>query len=615
MSDDDMNDQPDMGMGGMGGDDFSDGDDDYAPPGASLPEGITKEIITEANSDNWRKPKVGDQVQVHYVGTLESDGSEFDSSRSRNKPFEFTLGTGQVIKGWDLGVATMKKGELAKFTLKPEFAYGESGSPPKIPANATLLFEVELISWTSQDDLFNDGTVIKACITEGNGWKKPKDGDEVQLTFKALKDGTSKFDVDEKDYVIGSGVLEPFGNVVDKALTDMKKGEVAELKCTNEFVETLRAIDNAVPGDVETLSVTLHEVYEIADVSFAKDKSLMKKQVKEGDGYDKPKEASQVTLQVLSAVDQDGANLPGFLCQAPLSFTCGDGSVCDALEFAVSEMKKGEKAIVTCMDVKKCSEAKLGLAEVKALSVAFTLQLDDFEKAKDTWSMSEDEKLKHGEERKAAAGNLFKNQRFELALKSYKGVIDLFNYIDNFKEESKTAAKTLKTTCELNKAACLLKTGDWVGTKTACNAVLKEESSNIKALFRRANALKELGEYDEAMKDCKTILEKDKANPDARRLIPKLKELQKVEDNKSKNMFANMCKGLGKLNTPEPYKDNKVLPDDDDDDDDEEDGDVPMGDADKPADKPADNADVPMDKPVVPMDKPVENSDAPQTVE
>merc|ERR1711976_590325 len=74
------------------------------------------------------------------------------------------------------------------------------------------------------------------------------------------------------------------------------------------------------------------------------------------------------------------------------------------------------------------------------------------------------------------------------------------------------------------------------------------------------------------MKDCKLILEHDNANADARRLIPKLKELQKVEDNKSKNMFANMCKGLGKLKTPEPQVTKPVVPDDSDEDDE----DVPL---------------------------------------
>jgi peptidylprolyl isomerase len=83
---------------------------------------------------------------AHYTGTL-LDGSKFDSSRDRGTEFKFTLGTGQVIRAWDLGFASMKLGEKAILTCKAEYAYGASGSPPKIPANATLKFDVELLGF------------------------------------------------------------------------------------------------------------------------------------------------------------------------------------------------------------------------------------------------------------------------------------------------------------------------------------------------------------------------------------------------------------------------------------------------------------------------------------
>jgi len=88
--------------------------------------------------------KAGDVVSVHYVGTL-TDGKKFDASRDHGKPFEFPLGAGRVIKGWDLGVAGMKVGGKRKLTIPYQLAYGEEGSPPVIPPKATLLFEIELL--------------------------------------------------------------------------------------------------------------------------------------------------------------------------------------------------------------------------------------------------------------------------------------------------------------------------------------------------------------------------------------------------------------------------------------------------------------------------------------
>ena len=90
-------------------------------------------------------PKPGDTVSVHYTGWL-TDGTKFDSSVDRDEPFAFVLGAGQVIQGWDRGVATLRVGDKARLTIPPELAYGQAGYPGAIPPNATLVFEVELLS-------------------------------------------------------------------------------------------------------------------------------------------------------------------------------------------------------------------------------------------------------------------------------------------------------------------------------------------------------------------------------------------------------------------------------------------------------------------------------------
>jgi FKBP-type peptidyl-prolyl cis-trans isomerase len=100
--------------------------------------------IEDQKPGTGAEARAGNTVTVHYVGTL-TDGKKFDSSRDRGKGFTFKLGAGQVIQGWDQGVAGMKVGQVRRLTIPPELAYGAKGFPPVIPPNSTLVFEVELL--------------------------------------------------------------------------------------------------------------------------------------------------------------------------------------------------------------------------------------------------------------------------------------------------------------------------------------------------------------------------------------------------------------------------------------------------------------------------------------
>ena len=108
------------------------------------PSGLRFVVKSPGSGD--ATPKIGDEVIAHYAGRL-LDGTAFDSSYQRGTPFTFRLGTGAVIKGWDEGFLTMKKGEKRTLIIPHWLGYGDKGSPPKIPGKATLIFEVELIDW------------------------------------------------------------------------------------------------------------------------------------------------------------------------------------------------------------------------------------------------------------------------------------------------------------------------------------------------------------------------------------------------------------------------------------------------------------------------------------
>ncbi len=137
-----------VGRGGGSGGETTSVADTGPKPTVEVPKGPapTHLVVKDLKTGDGAVAKSGDQVSVQYVGVLYDGGKQFDSSFDRGQPFSFQLGGGQVIPGWDQGVAGMKVGGRRELVIPPDLAYGAQGQPPTIPANATLVFVIDLVS-------------------------------------------------------------------------------------------------------------------------------------------------------------------------------------------------------------------------------------------------------------------------------------------------------------------------------------------------------------------------------------------------------------------------------------------------------------------------------------
>ncbi|KAD4584380.1 hypothetical protein R6Q59_036772 [Mikania micrantha] len=513
-------------------------------------QGLKKKLLKEG--EGWHNPESGDEVEVHYTGTL-LDGTQFDSSRDRGEPFKFTLGQGQVIKGWDLGIKTMKKGENALFTIPAELAYGEAGSPPTIPPNATLQFDVELLSWVSVKDICKDGGIFKKIVKEGEKWENPKDLDEVLVNYEVrLEDGTLVAKSDEAEFTVQDGHFCP---ALSKAVKTMKKGEKVILTVKPEYGFGEKG--KHVSGDVAsipanaTLEITLELLSWKSVSSVTDDKKVIKKILKEGEGYERPNEGAVVQVKLTGKL-QDGTvfTKKGHDDSEPLEFKADEEQVIDGLDRAVMTMKKGEVALLTIAPEYAfgCtgSEQDLGVVPPNA-TVIYEIELVSFVKDKESWDMNTtQEKIEAAGKKKEEGNAFFKAGKYKKAVKRYEKAAKYIEYDTNFEEEEKKQAKALKITCNLNNAACQLKLKEYKQAEKLCTKVLELESTNVKALYRRAQAYINVADLDLAELDIKKALEIDPNNKDVKLeykvLKEKIKEYNKKDAKFYGNMFAKMTK-------------------------------------------------------------------------
>ncbi|KAG2726353.1 hypothetical protein I3760_01G108200 [Carya illinoinensis] len=379
---------------------------------------LKKKLVKEG--EGWETPSVGDEVEVHYTGTL-LDGTQFDSSRDSGTSFKFKL--------------------------------GQVGLPPSIPPNAILQFDVELLSWTNIKDICKDGRILKKILTQGEKWENPEDLDEVFVKYEArLEDGTLISKSDGVEFNVGNGY---FCLALSKSMKTMKKGEKVLLivKPQYAFGESGRPAS----GDEGDVPPNTSPWKAVSDIT--KDKKVL---------------WQEAIMKLIGKLDDGTIFTKKGHEEEPFEFKVNEEQVVDGLDRAVKKMKKGEVALVTIQPeyAFEPSETQQELAIILAnVTVDYEVELLSFVKDKESWEMNTQEKIEAAGKKKEEGNALVKATKYERASKRYQKAVRFIDHDSSFSDEEKKQAKVLKITCNLNNAACKVKLKYYKQAERLCTKV------------------------------------------------------------------------------------------------------------------------------------------------
>lgn len=286
------------------------------------------------------------------------------------------------------------------------------------------------------------------------------------------------------------------------------------------------------------------------------DKKILKTVLKEGEGYERPNDGAVVRVRLVGKLE-DGTvfTKKGHEGDEPFEFKTDEEQVIEGLDITVVTMKKGEVALARIPPERAfgSTETKLDLAVVPANSrVYYEVELVSFEKEKESWDLkSNTEKIEAAAKKKDEGNVWFKMGKYAKASKRYDKAAKYIEYDSSFTEDEKKQSKALKINIKLNNAACKLRLKEYKEAEKLCTKVLELESTNVKALYRRAQAYTELVDLELAEMDIKKALEIDPDNRDVKMAYKALKDKVKEYNKRDAKLYGNMFAKWRKVESAE----------------------------------------------------------------
>lgn len=526
------------------------------------PGDVMKAVVRPGESGST--PKKGDQIILHYT-TRTSSGVVVESTRlelgGRGVPKKFVMGKSKMIRGWEEGIPTMAKGEVAVLKVKPEFHYGDKECqkmvPDDFPKNEELMFEIELIDFFPVKVIADDLGVLKRVMREGEGWENPRQPYEVKIWLSWKEHGDKDFIPLQRSepfhFTLGKEEV-PAG--LESGISTMTRKEKSIIYVSRAHLTTASLIPN-LPKDAEEIQFEVEIVQIIQVRDLVGDGQVVKRRIRDGQGefpIDCPLQDSLLRIHYKGFLPENGGlvfydsrkdNVGG----EPITFGSGEGLVPEGLEMCVKLMLPGELALVTSTSEYAYDKFPRPDLVPEGASVQWEVELVDFEKAKDWTGLTFQQIMDDADKIRAIGNRLYKEGKYSLANVKYEKVLREFNHVNpQDDEEGKTFVQT-RYLLYLNVAACHQKLGDHVKAIESCNKVLDENPQHVKALYRRGMSYMAVGDFDEARADFNAMMTYDMTvESDVKAALLKLKRKeQETEANARKQYQGLFDKKPGEL--------------------------------------------------------------------